>query len=243
MSAQVVSRKFSSTEESLSVQSSPMSISVAAWSGGRDNPLYATEIATNKNIGYTVKTNTNYTGDLEVLFNGKVSKWLPAMDGRVTVSPEIMKGVGPGIYPMKLRPMAGFHTSNQVINTNWSNQAIVLVNNLSGKTPGFTVEVSTDGVEYANKITTTLDKGYYLRVIPVYEGTLEAMVIGGHSVKWLNTDKNGVAVATPEIMKKGTSTFSPTKSNTTYSAVFRPYNDGKSNNMYPQSNVVTVFVK
>lgn len=244
--AQIMTKKYPETKNIAAAGVTNFSIGLSQSIG--KNIKISDQLSTNKNIGYVVKLTPAYSGPTEVLFNGKISSWYPASGGLIFISPEIMKGVGPGIYPMRLRAnpaISPLGPDGHPLIYPWSNQAIVLVKNLLGETPGLKVQVSVDGKTYSDSITTTLEKGYYLKTTPVYIGMLEAQVVGGRHVKWLATDENGIAFAAPEVMKKGTSTFSPSQRNTTYKAKFRPYMADFSidENMYPQSNVVTVLVK
>jgi len=203
---------------------------------------YASSIYTTQNQGYRLKLGiSNYNGPIEVYSRGTAVKWMNPRTGQpfmaknsiVTITPEDMKliPINAGIYPARFRP----HTGVAVNNYNWSNQVIVVVNATSGTTPGLVIQVSLDGKTWTNNISTTLDKGYYLRTNPGYIGWLEAAA----GKKWLQADDNGVVRVTPTILKNGTAYMSAAAPGT-YTARFRPHT-GTTNN-FPWSNQVTIVL-
>lgn len=202
---------------------------------------YANYIETTQSQGYRLKLNNlpTYSGPLEVMFNGTYSKWINAKtkaphlakNGIAMITPDEMKTIPitPGLYPAKFRPfVSGTNPYN------FSNQVIVLVKSTSGTTPGLNVKVSTDSKTWVDTIETTIDKGYYLKTIPSYQGWLEAAA----GKKWLQANGNGIVHVTPQIMKSGTDDFGSTKPGT-YKVKFRPHG---INLDLPWSNQVTVIV-
>ncbi|MDQ5884439.1 MAG: hypothetical protein QG556_779, partial [Pseudomonadota bacterium] len=164
---------------------------------------YASSIQTTQSQGYSIKLNLpTYNGPLEVYSKGSAIKWMnrrtgqpfQAKNGVVTVTPEDMKliPVNPGMYPARFRPHTGIAPNPY----NWSSQSIVVVNSTTGTTPGLITDVSLDGITWSKNVSTTLDKGYYLRTSPGYIGWLEASA----GKKWLQADSNGVVRVTPSIM-------------------------------------------